>query len=58
MQMRSVENELVNEDKLEFISNTKVRSVAPDLFCVASLYSPATGIFDSHSYMLNLIWDT
>ena len=34
-----------------------VRSLEPEIHCLAALYSPSTGIIDSHTYMLNLLAD-
>lgn len=31
-----------------------VRALEPDIFCVSALYAPATGIIDSHAYLLAL----
>lgn len=57
MQARSVENGLIKSDRLEYLSKTKVQKIAPELFYLAALHSPETGILDSHSYMQNLVWD-
>jgi L-2-hydroxyglutarate oxidase LhgO len=39
---------------LELISGTQAMAWEPDLFCTAALWSPETGIIDSHAYMLAL----
>jgi L-2-hydroxyglutarate oxidase LhgO len=40
---------------LEFFSRDRALSLEPQLACEGALYSPATGIIDSHSYMLCLL---
>lgn len=42
---------------LEFLSHNEVVAREPDLRCVTALWSPSTGIIDSHSYMLALQGD-
>lgn len=42
---------------LKRLSKTGVASVEPDLLATEGLFSPATGIFDSHQYMLALLAD-
>lgn len=37
------------------LSGAAARAVAPALACVAALHSPATGIVDSHGFMLSLV---
>ena len=54
---RSLANGLVQSDRLELLSKSQVRSLEPELNCLGALYSPQTGIFDSHSYMQHLVWD-
>jgi L-2-hydroxyglutarate oxidase LhgO len=41
-------------ENLELISGAKAMEWEPNLFCTAALWSPETGIVDSHSYMLAL----
>jgi L-2-hydroxyglutarate oxidase LhgO len=36
------------------LTGAEARALEPDLACTAALLSPATGIFDSHAYMLAL----
>jgi L-2-hydroxyglutarate oxidase LhgO len=40
--------------KLEIMSAERARALEPKLQCSAALFSPVTGIFDSHSYMAAL----
>lgn len=39
------------------LSRHEVRALEGDLSCLAALYSPSTGIIDSHALMLNLLGD-
>jgi L-2-hydroxyglutarate oxidase LhgO len=41
-------------DDLAFLSAEQARALEPALACVSALYSPSTGIIDSHGYMLAL----
>ncbi|MDB6009410.1 MAG: binding site:FAD dependent oxidoreductase [Gammaproteobacteria bacterium] len=40
---------------LEFFSRDRALALEPQLACEGALYSPATGIIDSHAYMLCLL---
>ncbi len=44
-------------DDLVFRSHNEVVEMEPELRCVTALWSPSTGILDSHSYMLALQGD-
>lgn len=39
------------------LSKSDVRAMEPNVECVGALYSPSTGIFDSHTFMLNMLAD-
>lgn len=41
-------------DDLQLISREQARLLEPAIECVAALFSPSTGIIDSHAYMLAL----
>jgi L-2-hydroxyglutarate oxidase LhgO len=41
-------------DDLAMLSGAEARAMEPALHAVAALYSPSTGIIDSHAYMLSL----
>ena len=41
-------------DDLRKLTGAAARDMEPNLACVAALYSPSTGIIDSHGYMLAL----
>lgn len=42
---------------LERLSGAQARAMEPALSCAAALYSPSTGIIDSHALMLSLLGD-
>ncbi len=42
---------------LEFKSHNEVTEMEPELRCVTALWSPSTGVLDSHAYMLALQGD-
>jgi L-2-hydroxyglutarate oxidase LhgO len=44
-------------DDLRHMSANEARALEPDLQCVAALWSPSTGIVDSHALMLSLLGD-
>ena len=44
-------------DGMRLLSAAEAMAMEPNLFCTAALLSPATGIVDSHSYMLALQGD-
>src|SRR4029077_19221919 len=39
-------------DDLEWLTSTQAQRLEPELYCVAALLSPSTGIIDSHALML------
>ena len=39
------------------LSQAEAKKLEPELQCLAALYSPTTGIIDSHAYMLSLLGD-
>ncbi|MGJ7495830.1 NAD(P)/FAD-dependent oxidoreductase [Variovorax sp. RT4R15] len=41
-------------DDLEWLTAEQARTMEPQLHCLAALYSPSTGIVDSHALMLSL----
>jgi L-2-hydroxyglutarate oxidase LhgO len=46
-----------NGVKLSWLDRAEALAKEPDISCVAALFSPATGIIDSHAYMLALLGD-
>lgn len=47
-------NAKLNMCETEFVDSYKLKSIEPNVKCLTSLYSPNTGIVDSHSLMKNL----
>ena len=41
-------------DDLVWLTAEEARAMEPELFCVAALHSPSTGILDAHSFMVAL----
>mmetsp|Transcript_6106 Transcript_6106/g.8915 ORF Transcript_6106/g.8915 Transcript_6106/m.8915 type:complete len:408 (-) Transcript_6106:758-1981(-) len=54
IQCRAEENGVQD---LRLLSATDIRLVEPELDCVGGLFSPSSGIIDSHAYMLSLLAD-
>jgi len=48
------QGEINGVEGLEFLGGNAARALEPALNCVAALYSPETGIIDSHAFMLAL----
>jgi L-2-hydroxyglutarate oxidase LhgO len=46
-----------NGVQLQWLDRSDALQKEPDIACVAALFSPATGIIDSHAYMVSLIAD-
>jgi len=42
---------------IETLTAAQVKNIEPELHCVAALYSPSSGIIDSHSLMLSYLAD-
>lgn len=42
---------------LEFLTAEDAKAMEPELFCHAALYSPSTGIIDTHTLMLEFLGD-
>jgi L-2-hydroxyglutarate oxidase LhgO len=51
------QGEINRVEGLEFLGANAARAMEPALSCVAALYSPETGIIDSHAFMLALEGD-
>ena len=49
--------DLNDGDGLQWMDQSAVKQFEPEVRCLAALYSPATGIIDSHTLMLNLLGD-
>lgn len=50
-------NGVTGPDDLVLLSTSEAQAMEPELACVAALYSPSTGIVDSHAFMLALQGD-
>lgn len=46
-----------NGVQLQWLDRDEARTLEPDIVCEAALFSPVTGIIDSHAYMLALLAD-
>ncbi|MEO8858278.1 MAG: NAD(P)/FAD-dependent oxidoreductase [Burkholderiaceae bacterium] len=46
-----------NGVELQMLTRAQAREMEPQLECAAALWSPDTGIIDSHSFMLSLVGD-
>ncbi|VBB69610.1 Aminobutyraldehyde dehydrogenase [invertebrate metagenome] len=44
-------------DNLQWLTGSAVQALEPALRCIAALFSPSTGILDSHALMLSLLGD-
>lgn len=49
--------ETLGTDDLGWLDGDDIARLEPAIRCVAALYSPSTGIIDSHQYMLSLLAD-
>lgn len=45
------------EDQLQWLGGAEARKLEPALSCVAALWSPSTGIIDTHALMLSFLAD-
>jgi L-2-hydroxyglutarate oxidase LhgO len=54
---RATANGLTGEDALRRLNAAEAQAMEPALRCTAALYSPGTGILDSHAFMLSLQGD-
>ena len=57
IQAKAAANGLVGEDALRLLSNAEAKHLEPALQCEAALWSPSTGIVDSHALMLSYLGD-
>lgn len=44
-------------DDLRLVDQAELKQLEPELFGLAALHSPSTGVVDSHAYMLSLLGD-
>jgi L-2-hydroxyglutarate oxidase LhgO len=57
IQSKSIANGVTGPDQLQWLSQAEAQAMEPSLHCEAALWSPSTGIVDSHALMLNLLGD-
>lgn len=57
IQTKAASNGVVGQDALQFLNAQEAQALEPQLHCEAALWSPSTGIVDSHSLMLSYLGD-
>jgi L-2-hydroxyglutarate oxidase LhgO len=57
IQAKAKANGLTGTDELVLLSSQEAKALEPQLRCEAALWSPATGIVDSHALMLSYLGD-
>jgi L-2-hydroxyglutarate oxidase LhgO len=57
IQSKAAANGLVGEEALTLLTQSEAQALEPALQCEAALWSPSTGIVDSHGLMLSLLGD-
>ena len=57
LRKRSETNGLLGREKLEFYEKNEMLHLEPELECHSALYSPSTGIVDSHALMQSFFMD-
>jgi L-2-hydroxyglutarate oxidase LhgO len=57
IQAKAAANGLLAEDALVMLSQSQAQAMEPALTCEAALWSPSTGIVDSHALMLSYLGD-
>ena len=57
IQAKAAANGVLGVDELRFLSAGEAQAMEPDLKCEAALWSPSTGIIDSHALMLSYLGD-
>lgn len=57
IQKKAAANGLIGQDALQLLSSQEARNLEPELQCEAALWSPGTGIVDSHALMLSYLGD-
>ena len=55
IQSKAAANGLVGEEALTLLTQSEAQALEPALQCEAALWSPSTGIVDSHGLMLSLL---
>ena len=57
IQAKAEANGVVGSDQLKLLSKEQAQAMEPELSCEAALWSPGTGIVDSHALMLSYLAD-
>ena len=57
IQAKANSNGVLGADQLRLLSVEEAQAMEPDLKCEAALWSPSTGIVDSHALMLSFLGD-
>ena len=57
IQTKAAVNGVLGDDQLRLLSAAQAQAMEPDLKCEAALWSPSTGIVDSHALMLSFLGD-
>lgn len=57
LQARSIENGLTDSDALHYLNAAEVQELEPQVQARSALFSPSSGIVDSHSLMLAMLAD-
>lgn len=57
IQKKALANGVVGSDALQILTAKDANAMEPDLQCLAALWSPSTGIVDSHALMLSYLGD-
>jgi L-2-hydroxyglutarate oxidase LhgO len=57
IQAKAAVNGVLGDDQLRLLSAAQAQAMEPDLKCEAALWSPSTGIVDSHALMLSFLGD-
>ena len=57
IQKKAFANGVVGTDALQILTSQEAKAMEPELQCLAALWSPGTGIVDSHALMLSYLGD-
>ena len=57
IQKKALANGVVGSDALQILTAKDANAMEPELQCLAALWSPSTGIVDSHALMLSYLGD-
>ncbi len=57
IQKKASVNGLVGAEALQIMTSQEAKAMEPELQCLAALWSPSTGIIDSHALMLSYLGD-